>query len=457
MKFKFILFTCLLLSFFLDGKAQWSEEQWNLPRYHIPGASNDKYLFLPGGYVTGFPQNNVDILNTETNRWSSLPLNNARAKVGATANENFLFCAGGIEFNNFTNYNDIEIFDLATMSKLKSESLSKARTEISAVIVGTKVLFAGGISPALNSSSSGLARFDPTDIVDIYDLNSEKMEQASLSEARGGMAHAVLNGKAYFAGGVTEFGNVSDVVDIYDSATDSWSTIKLPVAKAFYGGGVAFDGKVYFAGGILSGGNVSNKIDIYDPEIESWSEASLSQPRATIQAAATENTLIFACGASRVSLRDWMFLQASDVVDVYYKDTDTWNRFTSSAPRFNHSTLRSANKVYILGGANGGTLSPRTMDVFTENITTSIESSISTDTGLEAYPNPVRNYLHLSKTMPDIEAIKLMDSQGRIIHDIKLISEMKLDMSQFPSGLYFLIGMSKAGKIITTNKILHQD
>ena len=457
MKFKFILFTCLLLSFFLDGKAQWSEEQWNLPRYHIPGASNDKYLFLPGGYVNGFPQNNVDILNTETNAWSSLPLDNARAKIGAAANENFLFCAGGIEFNNFTKYDEVEIFDLSTMSKLKSESLSKARTEISAVIIGTKVLFAGGISPSLNSSTSGLARFDPTDIVDIYDLNSKTMEQASLSEARGGMAHAVLNGKAYFAGGITEFGNVSDMVDIYDSATDSWSTTKLPTAKVFYGGGIAFDGKVYFAGGILSSGNVTNKIDIYDPETASWSVATLSQPRATIQAAATENTLIFACGVSRVALRDWLFLQASDVVDIYHKNTDTWSTFTSSAPRFNHSTLRSDNKVYILGGVDGGSLSPRTIDIFVDNLTTNLEDLNPMVNALEFYPNPVKSNLHIRKVSPKVETIKLIDSQGKVIYDQDLISEMELDMSPFPMGLYFLLGISKEGRIITSDKILRQD
>ena len=88
-------------------------------------------------------------------------------------------------------------------------TLSQARSDLSAASVGTKVFFAGGTV----GGSAGVSN-----VVDIYDNNTNTWTTATLSTARGQLIATSVGSKVFFAGGV---GNIfySSVVDIYDNST----------------------------------------------------------------------------------------------------------------------------------------------------------------------------------------------------------------------------------------------
>lgn len=104
--------------------------------------------------------------------------------------------------------------------------LSQARYALAATSVGSKALFAGGYT-------NGGA---PSAVVDIYDSIAQTWTIASLSQARSHFAATSLCGIALFAGGATGSATAtvpSAVVDIFDSGTSTWHTE--PLSQARYG------------------------------------------------------------------------------------------------------------------------------------------------------------------------------------------------------------------------------
>jgi hypothetical protein len=165
---------------------------------------------------------------------------------------------------------------------LTSTHLSQARHSLSGTAVGTKVLFGGG--NGIRPESQSFA-----DRVDIYDSATNTWSVAKLSEARGYGAATSTGGKAFFAGGYTGyFGHSfhSNVVDIFDDATGVWSTATLSAARAELAA-ASLNGKALFAGGSnLSGGH---EVDIYDTATGLWSTASLSLARGYMAATTVGN------------------------------------------------------------------------------------------------------------------------------------------------------------------------
>jgi hypothetical protein len=87
-------------------------------------------------------------------------------------------------------------------------------------------------------------------------------------------------------------GNPSNVVDLYNSASGTWSTAQLSVARKLLAatsvGNVAF-----FAGGYYG---PSNAVDLYNSASGTWSTAQLSVARYCLAATSVGNVAIFAVG-----------------------------------------------------------------------------------------------------------------------------------------------------------------
>ena len=95
------------------------------------------------------------------------------------------------------------------------ETLSIARTDIGATAVGTKAMFAGGdVGGQL------------TDIVDIYDSTQAAWSTAHLSSKRGSVAATSYGERAYFIGGYSQTGGASQDVDIYDDTSGAWTSMR---------------------------------------------------------------------------------------------------------------------------------------------------------------------------------------------------------------------------------------
>jgi hypothetical protein len=158
------------------------------------------------------------------------------------------------------------------------------------VAAGTLAFYAGGDTP------SGV-----TDTVDIYDSATGSWSRGALSQPRADAIATVVGHNVLFAGGTRPDaganGSFSDVVDIYDLLTGTWAAAKLSQRREV--SAVATIGDLaIFAGGrtgkTLASSTQSNVIDIYNVATGRWSTGRLSNASDQVVAASVGTVALFA-------------------------------------------------------------------------------------------------------------------------------------------------------------------
>jgi K319-like protein/Kelch motif protein len=209
------------------------------------------------------------------------------AAVASAANK--IVFAGGASAQEPYGSARVDIYDI-TAKTWTIAQLSVPRYGITAVVVGNKILFAGGESGEL-----GDALYQFHSEVDIYDAASNSWSVSSMSQPQHSVAAATLGDKVFFAGGNTATSTYTNKVEIYDASANTWSIKTLSESKDGISV-VATDGKVYFAGGHTSSNSFSNRIDIYDNASDTWATATLNQPRAGWGGISINNKIFWAGG-----------------------------------------------------------------------------------------------------------------------------------------------------------------
>ena len=222
-------------------------------------------------------------------------------------------------------------------------NLSIARGSMTIASAGNKILYAGGYT---GSASSGWQFYSR---VDIFDINTNTWTTSELSQARWGMATAVLGNKIFFAGGVSAVGTYTTRVDIYDAAANTWSASELSSGGTEITGAAAGD-KVLFAGGVRGLVSYSKIVDIYDNSTGTWSTTSLNRPGDAVGMTATviENKIYFAGDAS--DWWAWDFGTISSTINIYDAVTNTWATSDMTMPRGYLAGIAVGNKNYWAGG-----------------------------------------------------------------------------------------------------------
>jgi autotransporter-associated beta strand protein len=199
-----------------------------------------------------------------------------------------------------------------------------------------KVFFGGGrLSPGATY----------TGVVDIYDTATNSWSTANLSMTRSGVRAAAADGIVIFGGGYVS-GDVTNRVDIYDVAANTWTTSTLSVAR-YASGAASVGSKVLFGGGWIQNGACGvNRVDVYDTATNSWSIASLSQPRDEISAASADGKVLF--GGGRVNGI------ASNQVDIYDSTNGQWSTTALSQARSRLAANSAQGKVFFAGGWESG-------------------------------------------------------------------------------------------------------
>ncbi|MFT4543286.1 MAG: hypothetical protein ACI835_005756 [Planctomycetota bacterium] len=196
--------------------------------------------------------------------------------------------------------------------------------------IGTKILLIGGSRFSTGASS---------DTVDIYDAATDIWTTATLWMVRGIHTTAIAGTKLLIAGPLDA--TASAVVDVYDSTTDSWSVAML-AAPRFGHTGASTGRYAVFAGG-WRGSAPQTIVDVYDSVTDSWSVTHLSQPAGAHATGAIGDKVIFAGGSNQ----GW-----SDLVEIYDCGTDTWSQARLSRPRKVSSIHTIGSKVIFVGGGN---------------------------------------------------------------------------------------------------------
>ena len=160
---------------------------------------------------------------------------------------------------------------------------------------------------------------------------------------RAEVASALVDGRIYVVGGFTEDGKSSNVVEVYDPKSDTWTDIEPMPERLDHPMAAGAGGKLFVIGGWrVFGEQASDAVHEYDPATGRWrSRANLPLPRAAGGAASDGATLYVIGGIG----------PEPETGFAYDVATDTWQRLAPmTAPREHLAVVVANRKVYAIGG-----------------------------------------------------------------------------------------------------------
>lgn len=317
------------------------------PRIPAVGAAGNKIVFA-GGWNGVFCQIYyykssavVDVYDKISRVWTTAQLSNERGDISVATLGNKIFFAGGVNWENYQspqwsgNYDNVDIYDVAT-NTWSVAHLSKARQGICATVVGSKVIFAGGTYftkiSAFNNPVSNVS-----DVVDIYDATTNSWSVAKLSVARTGISAVVTGNNVYFAGGYNSAGIQDvDVADVYNATNNTWQPSTLPAHLAYKQSHQVENFVTW---------SKENRVKIMNLNTGSTADSCVSGLvfKAPVK---RNNDIAFATGSN-----------SNEVLtrfDVYHTNSNSWSvlNLNQNVPGSVNSSIISANNTVYLGGGS---------------------------------------------------------------------------------------------------------
>lgn len=172
---------------------------------------------------------------------------------------------------------------------------------------------------------------------------------AHMPTSRQELATAVLNGKVYSIAGLAGNFFGTDNVDVYNPATNTWTSVApIPIPNHHNCAAVAA-GKLYAFGG-------QSKFNyVYDPVNDSWSQvASMPVAQARTAAVGVIDDKIYVAGGS-----------AGALLQVYDPASNTWGTRASMNNARHHCAGGVINgKFYVVGGRELSAGAPTALEVY---------------------------------------------------------------------------------------------
>lgn len=169
---------------------------------------------------------------------------------------------------------------------------------------------------------------------------------AQMPTPRGRMAVVALDGLVYAIGGDTANG-VSDVVEIYDPATNTWRYGTAKPTAAGNIAAVAVGGRIYVPGGFGAARTALATLEVYEPERDLWTSAAPLPEPIFAYALAAVGERIYLFGGSNGT----RYMATTYIYDIV---ADAWRRGTSLAvPRAFLAASTIDDVIYVVGGYDG--------------------------------------------------------------------------------------------------------
>lgn len=202
------------------------------------------------------------------------------------------------------------------------------------------------------------------EVMNIYDVSSGNWTSTPIPagqiEGRSNMAIVAAGNKIFFAGGYHHdawSGMPSNLVNIYDISTNTWSTSELSAARGFIKAAVAGN-KVVFAGGINEEQRMYFKaVDIYDLQTNTWNKTEMKGTPRAIGAAVTAGNKIFFIAGYRGFVPSgpmWDVMgNPTNEIDIYDASSGQWTTTALQITRDNFAAVPNGDKIYVAGGYTG--------------------------------------------------------------------------------------------------------
>ncbi len=380
--------------------------------------------------------------------WTTTEMPTPLCFAGFATHGNKLIILGGAntDFNFDPNAASDKIYTYDTETGEWSEQpLANPRIQMQGLVIGGKLMFAGGFGWWNNG--------DPTvsDVVDVYDTLTGAWSIEHLSNPRRNVAAAAVAGKAYFAGGRTSGNVFSDRLDIYDPATGEWTTDTIPGAgnchagvagdklllwseancytlntltgewetvnftftRGFARSVVATPEEVWFIGGL----GYLDTIDIYNIADGTWRFENMAVPRGSSLACYLNGKIIIAGGSDGSAI--------SALVETFDTQTGEWLDLAElSEPRYaatsgNYLAPVIGNKAFFPGGSKFMDFSAHSdkLDIYTDTsgMTSGLLAPVLKNGTIQSFPSPFSEALHVQVDFekPTSGSLEVYDLAGR--------------------------------------------
>jgi N-acetylneuraminic acid mutarotase len=265
-----------------------------------------------------------EMYDPSTNTWTNLqPVPTSRVYFGTAAYQNKIYVIGGQDQLHYpwdpskfyvievvTGVN--EVYDPATGTWENKTSMPTPRNHLQANLVGGKIYLIGGqTQQPLDDPSAE----HTSDLTEVYDPATDSWTtMAPIPNPVYGYASAVMDEQIYIISGWNPNASLSNLVQIFNPKTNIWSlgkSIPTPVRDASAGAtsGVAAQKRIYVIGGSADatragGEHGTNLTQVYDPEADAWSKGADMPTERWGLAVAVTNDKLYAMGGASISLTD---------------------------------------------------------------------------------------------------------------------------------------------------------
>jgi len=226
----------------------------NGPRYY-PGAATgpDGRIYATGGIISDYGDGTSAVLAfaPASGTWMNVAsMLHVRAAPAATGLDGTIYAIGG---HPVASEKLVEAYDLASHGWTARASMTHPRGKLAAVTGADGRIYAlGG---------------DYFTTTKVCDPHADRWTTvAAMPTPRYALAAALgPEGKIYAIGGVDLNAQVSDAVDVYDTATNTWSAgPALPTARYGLGAATGADGRIYAIGGFTRIGDFGSAVSVVE-------------------------------------------------------------------------------------------------------------------------------------------------------------------------------------------------
>jgi N-acetylneuraminic acid mutarotase len=215
----------------------------------------------------------VEAYDPATDTWttkSEMPT--ARQGLSTSVVNGKIYAIGGgasssASYTSVETFSTVEAYDPASDTWTAKSDMPTARVCHHANVVGGKIYIIGGSDASTPDNRSHVRT------VEVYDPTTDTWTQeGEMPGSRAAGFGSVVDGKIYVIGG---YGG-SQRVDEYDPSTDTWATkSEMPTARRSLSTSVV-DGTIYAIGGYIPdvrGHPGVATVEVYDPATDTWSTA----------------------------------------------------------------------------------------------------------------------------------------------------------------------------------------
>ena len=232
-------------------------------------------------------------------------------------------------------------------------SMSVPRSFLRSVTVNGKIYAIGGHD----------ANEKILSLVEEYDPNSNKwITKTPMPTARTMFSIAVYNNKIYVIGGCLKLhmdsNYFTNVVEIYDPSTDTWSTGKPALTARTYAETAVLNGKIYMVGG--SNGLMRTDIEVYDISTDTWETKGTTPTYALLSGLVSLNNKLYLFGGSEREIDPYY-----NTLYEYDTSTNTWTPKKSMPVRkraFGYTVLDG--KIIVAGGQTVGSTITNSVEIY---------------------------------------------------------------------------------------------